>query len=165
MKNNEKQEETAAAAAADEQLKITSEDLIGKQHPNQRVRKSTRSTRYKAKGGGGAGGAAANGAGGSTGTAGANGGTGNGGAAAGNGNNGTTGGGGSKTAPKGRSRRNMFKKIPTKTPSVTATTKCVESLFHNVGLGIYRILISNLIIVIISRVHTFKSGTSFRWST
>lgn len=95
----------------------------------QRVRKSTRSTRYKSKAG------AASGAVHSTGstTAAANGGNASGTAVAGNGNGATGGGGGSKTAPKGRNRRNLFKKVPTKTPTVTATTTCVESLFYNVG--------------------------------
>ncbi|XP_055694655.1 GATA zinc finger domain-containing protein 1 [Lutzomyia longipalpis] len=31
--------------------------------------------------------------------------------------------------PKGKSRRNIFKKIPVKTPTVTATTTSVESIF------------------------------------
>lgn len=38
-----------------------------------------------------------------------------------------------KSQPKGRNRRNIFKRNPTKTPVVTATTTSVESLFFNVN--------------------------------
>lgn len=38
----------------------------------------------------------------------------------------------SKNILKGKSRRNIFKKNPTKSPIVTATTSLVESIFYNV---------------------------------
>lgn len=105
----------------------------------QRVRKSTRSTRYKAKSVvgvvGGAHASGANGSAGTTNAASATAANGSGGGApAGNGN-------GSKAAPKGRSRRNLFKKIPTKTPTATATTTCVESLFFNVSRNVDLIVV------------------------
>lgn len=40
----------------------------------------------------------------------------------------------SKPLPKGRNRRNIFKKNPVKSPVVTASTTVVESLFYNVSL-------------------------------
>lgn len=45
---------------------------------------------------------------------------------------GSTGGNGSKT---GRSRRFIFKKHPMKAPTITVTTRTVETLFHNVGFA------------------------------
>lgn len=38
-----------------------------------------------------------------------------------------------KPLPKGRNRRNIFKKMPVKTPVVTSTTTVVDSLFYNVS--------------------------------
>lgn len=133
--NNKKKAQESAADVTDE-VTITGSGNAEDSH-QLRVRKSTRSTRYKAKGGGGS----ANGGAGSA-NAGPQGGvgSGNGGATVGNNSNGTAGGGGgggSKGAPKGRSRRNMFKKVPTKTPTATATTTCVESLFYNVYVLTY----------------------------
>lgn len=85
----------------------------------KKLRKSTRSTRYKAKSYTTAGTASNPGS-----------------AAAGNGGTSSAQSGTpltSKTVPKGRGRRNMFKKPPTKAPIRTATTTSVDSLFHNVS--------------------------------
>lgn len=38
-----------------------------------------------------------------------------------------------KPLPKGRNRRNIFKKTPVKTPVVTSTTTVVDSLFYSVS--------------------------------
>lgn len=93
----------------------------------KKLRKSTRTTRYKsnrtpassAAGGGGGGGTLAA-------------------SSATNSNNGQQGGGGCavivKSVPRGKSRRNIFKKNPTKTPHRTATTTSVESVFYNVSI-------------------------------
>lgn len=39
-----------------------------------------------------------------------------------------------KTIPKGKSRRNIFKKHPCKAPTASATTSYVESIFYNVRI-------------------------------
>ncbi|XP_034489749.1 keratin, type I cytoskeletal 10 isoform X2 [Drosophila innubila] len=115
--------------------KITRSSLNGSRSPNimKRLRKSTRSTRFKAKltgrggaaGGGGAGGAGAGGG-------------------ATNGHNGATnckthgklgggaagGGGGGSAASTPRNRRTLFKRPAQKTPRVQATTRFVKSVFY-----------------------------------
>ncbi|KAM8719771.1 hypothetical protein ACLKA7_005918 [Drosophila subpalustris] len=115
--------------------KITRSSLNGARSPNimKRLRKSTRSTRFKAKltgrgGAGGGGGAGGPGAGGAT-----------------NGHNGATnckahgkpgggagagGGGGGATASTPRNRRTLFKRPAQKTPRVQATTRFVKSVFY-----------------------------------
>lgn len=85
----------------------------------KKLRKSTRSTRYKAKGGTTPGTTSNPGS-----TAGGNGG----GSSAQSSVTQT-----SKSVPKGRGRRNIFKKPPTKAPIRTATTTSVDSLFYNVS--------------------------------
>lgn len=86
----------------------------------KKLRKSTRSTRYKAKSGTAVGTSSNPGS-----TPGSNGG----GTSAQSGPTQT-----SKTVPKGRGRRNIiFKKPPTKAPIRTATTTSVDSLFYNVS--------------------------------
>lgn len=85
----------------------------------KKIRKSTRSTRYKAKGGTTPG---------TTPIAGST--------PSGNGSGPSAQSGPTlptKTVPKGRGRRNMFKKPPMKAPIRTATTTSVDSLFYNVS--------------------------------
>lgn len=84
----------------------------------KKLRKSTRSTRYKAKSGTAAATVSQTGT-----TSGGNGG-------GSNAQSGPTPT--SKTVPKGRGRRNIFKKPPIKAPIHTATTTSVDSLFYNV---------------------------------
>lgn len=83
----------------------------------KKLRKSTRSTRYKARANANAALAADR----ATAAVSSN-----------NASGGTAGTVSTKPLPKGRNRRNIFKKNPVKSPVVTATTTVVDSLFFNV---------------------------------